>query len=242
MPLKARKYAIPAHFYAQHGIQAYGFHGTSHKYVSERAISHLGRAGLRIISIHLGNGCSITAVRDGKSLDHSLGFAPANGLIMGTRSGDIDHSLIFYLVEELGYSMEEVKRLLINESGMLGLSGHSDMRDVQEQAAAGNGDCMLALEMNAYRIRKYIGAYAAAMNGLDAVVFTAGIGENSPLMRKLVCEDMDYLGIRIDPKKNFAAGNGLREIQAKASSSKVLVIPTDEELEIAMQAFRLISQ
>ncbi len=239
LPLKARKYAIPNSFYDENKIQAYGFHGTSHKYVVERAIEHLGRENTRIITIHLGNGCSMTAVQDGISIDHSLGFAPSNGLIMGSRSGDIDHSLIFYLADTLNYSLKEIQDLLTKKSGMLGLTGLSDLRDIQAGAAAGDAGCRLALEMNAYRIKKYIGAYAAAMNGLDALVFTAGIGENSALMRKMVCEQMDFMGILLDDVKNRATSRDIRKLQATESRVVVLVVPTNEELEIARQAYRL---
>ena len=239
MPVKAKKYALPNEFYTDHGIQAYGFHGTSHKYVSEKAISFLKLKSSKIITIHLGHGCSITAVRDGKSLDHSMGFTPANGLIMGSRSGDIDHSLIFYLVNNLGYGLEEVNALLSKKSGMLGLTGHRDLRDIEAKAKTGNKECILALEMNAYRIKKYIGAYAAAMNGLDAVVFSAGIGENSSTLRNLVCTDMDYLGITLDPAKNESKSSNIREIGSTNAQVKILVVPTNEELEIAKQAFGL---
>ena len=239
MPVKAKKYALPNEFYTDHGIQAYGFHGTSHKYVSEKAISFLKLKSSKIITIHLGHGCSITAVRDGKSVDHSMGFTPANGLIMGSRSGDIDHSLIFYLVNNLGYGLEEVNALLSKKSGMLGLTGHRDLRDIEAKAKTGNKECILALEMNAYRIKKYIGAYAAAMNGLDAVVFSAGIGENSSTLRNLVCTDMDYLGITLDPAKNESKSSNLREIGSTNAQVKILVVPTNEELEIAKQAFGL---
>ena len=239
MPVKAKKYALPNEFYTDHGIQAYGFHGTSHKYVSEKAISFLKLKSSKIITIHLGHGCSITAVRDGKSLDHSMGFTPANGLIMGSRSGDIDHSLIFYLVNNLGYGLEEVNALLSKKSGMLGLTGHRDLRDIEAKAKTGNKECILALEMNAYRIKKYIGAYAAAMNGLDAVVFSAGIGENSSTLRNLVCTDMDYLGITLDPAKNESKSSNIREIGSTNAKVKILVVPTNEELEIAKQAFGL---
>lgn len=239
MPVKAKKYALPNEFYTDHGIQAYGFHGTSHKYVSEKAIYFLKLKSSKIITIHLGHGCSITAVRDGKSVDHSMGFTPANGLIMGSRSGDIDHSLIFYLVNNLGYCLEEVNALLSKKSGMLGLTGHRDLRDIEAKAKTGNKECILALEMNAYRIKKYIGAYAAAMNGLDAVVFTAGIGENSSTLRNLVCTDMDYLGITLDPAKNESKSSNIREIGSTNAQVKILVVPTNEELEIAKQAFGL---
>ena len=240
MPVKARKYAIPNKFYTDHGIKMYGFHGTSHKYVSEKALDYLNTSIANVISIHLGNGCSITAVKNGKSLDHSLGFAPSNGLIMGSRSGDIDHSLIFYMVNNLGYDLDQVNNLLIKESGMLGLTGFSDLRDIQAEADTGNTDCKLALEMNAYRIKKYIGAYTAVMNGLDAIVFTAGIGENSSFIRHLVCQEMEHLGLILDEAKNESRSRGIREINKTTSRVKILVIPTNEELEIAKQTYGLL--
>lgn len=239
IPEKANTYAIPKNLTEKHDIKLYGFHGTSHKYVSEKAIDFLGKPESKIISIHLGNGCSITAIQNGKSMDHSLGFAPSNGLIMGTRSGDIDHAIIFYLIEDLGYELSEVKALLIKQSGMLGLTGFSDLRDIQREAENGNSDCKLALEMNAYRVKKYIGAYAAAMNGVDALIFTAGIGENSSLLRQLICNDLDFLGIKIDAAKNKQRSTYTLEISSADSAVKILVIPTNEELEIAKQAFEL---
>ncbi|HZJ18881.1 MAG TPA: acetate kinase, partial [Pricia sp.] len=225
MPVTARKYAIPDAFFTEHQIKVYGFHGTSHKYVSEKAKAYLGNKSSKIISIHLGNGCSMTAVVNGKSRDHSMGFAPSNGLIMGSRSGDIDHSIIFYLINTLGYTPDRVNTLLTKKSGMLGLTGFTDLRDIQAGAENGNADCQLALDMNAYRIKKYIGAYTAAMNGLDAVVFTAGIGENSATLRKLVCADMDYLGLLLDDKKNKSSSKSPMEINTEDSKVKILVIP-----------------
>jgi len=241
IPVKASKYAIPNDFFTKHGIQVYGFHGTSHKYVSEKATDYLRLKHSKIISIHLGNGCSITAIKNGKSVDHSLGFAPANGLIMGSRSGDIDHSIIFYLVNSLGYTLNEVNNLLNKESGMLGLTGFSDLRDIESATEKGNKECKLALEMNAYRVKKYIGSYTAAMNGLDAIIFTAGIGENSDVLRKLICTDMGYLGIELDETKNTLRSKSIREINQVSSKVKILVIPTNEELEIAKQVFNLLS-
>jgi acetate kinase len=161
-------------------------------------------------------------------------------LIMGTRSGDIDHSLIFYLINTLGYTATEVNNLLLKESGMLGLTGYSDLRDIEASAEKGNIDCQLALAMNAYRIRKYIGSYAAAMNGLDAIIFTAGIGENSSYIRKLVCTDMDYFGIEIDMEKNDIRSKEIREINTLNSKTKIMVIPTNEEIEIANQVYNLL--
>ncbi|TVZ27829.1 acetate kinase [Gillisia sp. Hel_I_86] len=241
IPEKAKKYAIPNHLYQEQGIQVYGFHGTSHQYVSEKAIEYLGLKTSKIISVHLGNGCSMTAVVNGKSIDHSLGFTPSNGLIMGTRSGDIDHAIIFHLVNNLGYGLDEVKNLLTNKSGMLGLTGHADLREIEAEAEKGNRNCVLALAMNAYRIKKYIGAYVAAMNGLDAIVFTAGIGENSSTIRKLVCTDMDYFEIELDEVKNEVKSKEWREIHTPSSKVKILVIPTNEELEIAKLSFELLN-
>ncbi|MUP47558.1 acetate kinase [Gramella sp. BOM4] len=241
IPQMAAQYAIPTELYEKNHIQLYGFHGTSHKYVTQKAIELLQNKNSKIISIHLGNGCSMTAVKNGKSMDHSLGFGPVNGLIMGTRSGDIDQSVIFYLIDELGYTSQEVSDLLHKKSGMYGLTGYSDLRDIEEQAEKGDRQCQLALDMNAYRIKKYIGAYVAAMNGVDALVFTAGIGENSDVIRKLVCSDMDFFGINIDEKKNMVREKRSREIQSEDSKVKIFVIPTNEELEIAQQTFELMS-
>ena len=240
IPVKAYKYAIPNKFLEEDKIRLYGFHGTSHKYVSEKAIEYLGKQNSNIITIHLGNGCSITAVKDGKSIDHSLGFGPVTGLIMGTRSGDIDHALVFYLINNLGYNADYVNNMLQKESGMLGLTGFSDLRDIEAAAEKGDENCQLALDMNAYRIKKYIGSYIAAMNGLDAVVFTAGIGENSVLMRKLVCNAMDVFGINLDENKNDMRAKKLTEIHQENSAVKILVIPTNEELEIAKQSYDLL--
>lgn len=240
IPDKASHYAIPLSFAKDHNIKVYGFHGTSHKYVTGRAIEKLERENSKIISVHLGNGCSITAVKDGKSIDHSLGFGPVNGLIMGTRSGDIDQSVIFYMVEKLGYSAKEVSDLLHHKSGMLGLTGYSDLRDIEAEAEKGNEACLLALQMNAYRIKKFIGSYTAIMNGLDALVFTAGIGENSSTLRSMVCKDMNYLGIELNEEKNSLRSKEERLINSDDSTVKVMVIPTNEELEIARQTFQLL--
>lgn len=241
LPIKAKKYAVPNILFEENRVQAYGFHGTSHKYVSEKAKEYLGNKNTKLISIHLGNGCSITAIKDGKSIDHSMGFAPSNGLVMGTRSGDIDHSIIFYMVKTLGYSLDEVNELLNKKSGMLGLTGYNDLRDIEVEASKGNTNCILALEMNAYRIKKYIGAYIAAMNGLDAIIFTAGIGENSNLMRQLVCKDMECFNLHLDDSKNDLRSKNVREINTTDSKVKILVIPTNEELEIAKQVYQLLA-
>jgi acetate kinase len=182
----------------------------------------------------------MTAITDGKSMDHTLGFGPVNGLIMGTRSGDIDQSVIFYLIEQLGYTAKEVSDLLHHKSGMLGLTGYSDLRDIEQEAENGNRECQLALDMNAYRIKKYIGAYAAAMNGLDAVIFTAGIGENSDVIRKMVCRDMEFVGMELDESKNAVRSKEIRNIGKESSAVDILVIPTNEELEIAKQTVAML--
>lgn len=239
IPIEAYKYAIPNKFLIEEKIRLYGFHGTSHKYVSEKAIKYLGLKESKIVSIHLGNGCSITAVKNGKSIDHTLGFSPVNGLIMGTRSGDIDHSLIFYLINNLDYTPNQVNDMLQKESGMLGLTGFSDLRDIESEAKNGNNECLLALDMNAYRIKKYIGAYTSIMNGLDAIIFTAGIGENSSYIRKLICTNMEFLGIQLDEEKNNVRAKVITEIHTENSKTKVLIVPTNEEVEIAKQSFEL---
>jgi acetate kinase len=240
IPVLAHKYALPNSFLTENKIRVYGFHGTSHKFVSKKAIKFLQNSS-KIISIHLGNGCSMTAIKDGKSIDHTLGFGPMNGLIMGTRSGDLDQSVIFYLVNSLGYSIDDVYTMLQKQSGMLGLTGFSDLREIESAAGQGNADCQLALSMNAYRIKKYIGSFAAVLNGLDAIIFTAGIGENSSYMRKLVCTDMDYFGIELDESKNDMRSKEIREINTSNSKTKILVIPTNEEIEIATQVYGLLS-
>jgi acetate kinase len=239
MPEVAYKYAIPNYLLTENKVRVYGFHGTSHKYVSEKAINYLENNS-KIITIHLGNGCSMAAVKNGKCIDTSMGFSPSNGLIMGTRAGDIDQSVVFYMIKNLGYTPDEVNAVLLKQSGMLGLTGYSDLRDIEAEAEKGNKDCQLALHMNAYRIRKTIGAYAAALNGLDAIVFTAGIGENSSYMRNLICTDMNYFGIEIDAAKNQIRSKELREINSENATTKVLVVPTDEEYEIANQVFQLL--
>jgi acetate kinase len=241
IPVVAHKYALPNYLLTENKIRVYGFHGTSHKYVSEKAIKYLQNSS-KIITIHLGNGCSMAAIKDGKSIDTTLGFGPMNGLIMGTRSGDVDQSVIFYMVNSLGYSLADVNTMLQKQSGMLGLTGFSDLRDIESNAEQGNKDCQLALDMNAYRIKKYIGSYVAVLGGLDAIIFTAGIGENSSYMRKLVCNDMDYFGIELDEAKNDLRSKEIREINLPQSKAKILAVPTNEELEIAHQVFALLSK
>jgi acetate kinase len=240
LPARAYRYAIPKTFYTDMGIRAYGFHGTSHKYVTEQAIAYLNNPKAKLITIHLGNGCSMTAVHAGRSVDTSMGFGPLGGLIMGTRSGDIDPSIVFYLVNQRGYDVEQVNAILNKRSGMLGLTGFSDMRDVIEAIEEGNEEAKLAYEMYAYRIKKYIGSYAAVLNGLDAIVFTAGVGENGSSIRQLICAELEFLGINFDAEKNKLRSKENREINTANSAVKVLVIPTNEELEIVKQCFKLL--
>ncbi|WP_347158772.1 acetate/propionate family kinase [Pontibacter chitinilyticus] len=242
MPERAFRYAIPNELYTTEGIRAYGFHGTSHKYVSEQAALYLQNPEAKLITIHLGNGCSMAAVENGQSVDTSMGFGPLAGLVMGTRSGDIDPSIIFYLIHQLGYTPEQVSTLLNKQSGMLGLTGHSDMRDISQAIAEGSKEAALAYELYAYRIKKYIGAYAAVLNGLDAIVFTAGVGENDAAVRADVCRDMNFLGIKLDEEKNKVRSKELREINTADSPIKILLIPTNEELEIAQQCLALLQE
>lgn len=240
MPEQAFRYAIPNSFYTDLRIRAYGFHGTSHKYVSERAAEYLQNPDAKIITIHLGNGCSMAAVNSGKSLDTTMGFGPLSGLIMGTRSGDIDPSIIFHLINQCGYRADEVNNLLNKKSGMLGMTGFSDMRDITNAINEESREAEIAYEMYAYRIKKYIGAYTAVLNGLDAIVFTAGVGENDARIRELVCRDMDFFGIKLDKEKNTKKSGKLRAINTEDARVKALVIPTNEELEIIRQCVELL--
>jgi acetate kinase len=242
MPPKAFRYAIPDELYTRLGIRAYGFHGTSHKYVARQAAVYLQKPEAKIITIHLGNGCSMSAVDNGQCVDTSMGLGPMNGLIMGTRSGDIDQSVIFYLVNGQGYSLEEVNTILNKKSGMLGLTGYNDMRDITKAINEGDNNAKMAYDLYTYRIKKYLGAYTAILNGLDAVVFTAGVGENDAKVRQMVCSNMDYLGITLDAERNAAKSKNLREINQAEARVKVLVIPTNEELEIARQCYELVKK
>ncbi len=241
IPQKAYTYAIPQSITDEDQIRLYGFHGISHEYVSEQANKQLGRTNTKLISIHLGNGCSMTAVEQGKSIDHSLGFGPVSGLVMGTRTGDIDPTILVYLMTEKGYTAQEISDLISKQSGMLGLTGYSDLRTIEDLAQNGDKQCQLALAINTYRIRKYIGAYTAAMGGVDAIIFTAGIGENSDVIRKGALEGLEFMGISLDDDKNAVRSSELRAIESTHSKVKIFVIPTNEELEIAKQAFELVS-
>lgn len=240
MPEYAFRYALPTALYDEQRIRKYGFHGTSHQYVATRAAAYLGRPDARLVTIHLGNGCSVAAVRGGRSLDTSMGFGPLSGLVMGTRSGDLDPSVLLHLLGPLGYTAEQVSTLLNKESGMLGLTGFSDMRDVGQALADGDARAALAYDLYAYRIRQYIGAYVATLNGLDAIVFTAGVGENDALVRARVCQGLDYFGLQLDEAKNQQRTPGLRDLSGPKSRARILVVPTNEELEIARQCAHLL--
>ncbi|MBP2665079.1 MAG: ackA [Firmicutes bacterium] len=235
MPQHAFLYGLPYEAYKDYGIRRYGFHGTSHKFVSQRAAEMMDdhMTNLRIITCHLGNGASIAAVKNGKSIDTSMGFTPLQGLVMGTRCGDIDPAILPFLMRKTGMSTDEIDTYLNKKSGVLGLSGiSSDFRDLEEAADKGNERAKLAIDVFAYTVRKYIGSYVAAMNGVDAIVFTAGLGENSSRMRDQICNGLEFLGTRIDPAKNSQRGKEL-EISVEGSKVKIFVIPTNEELVIA---------
>lgn len=236
MPAKAYMYGIPYSVYDKYKVRKYGFHGTSHKFVSEETIKLLGKKESKIIVCHLGNGSSISAVKDGKCLDTSMGFTPLEGLVMGTRSGDIDPAASEFIRAKLGLTPEELVQYLNKKCGMLGVSElSSDMRDLEKGISEGNEKAKLAVEVAAYRIKKYIGAYAATLNGVDAIVFTGGIGEHSDLMRRLVMEDMEYLGVDFDFEANKGHSDGVRVLSKPDSKVKVFILPTNEELSIARE-------
>ncbi|MBF0527917.1 MAG: acetate kinase [Deltaproteobacteria bacterium] len=241
IPEHAFLYGLPYQLYKEDKIRRYGFHGTSHKYVSFKAAEFLGRpvTELKLITCHLGNGCSITAVDKGRSLDTSMGLTPLEGLIMGTRCGDLDPAIVFYLMEHKKLDRNEIDNLLNKRSGLLGLAGinSSDLRDVLKARDEGNAQAAAAIKAFCYRIKKYIGAYTASLGSLDALIFTGGIGENSPDVREMVCENMASLGLGLDVAKNKVRSNGCREIHDSRSGVKILVVPTNEELEIAMQTY-----
>lgn len=244
MPDYAYMYGIPYHYYESYRIRRYGFHGTSHYYVANRAAEMLGKPieDLKIVTCHLGNGSSISAVDGGKSVDTSMGFTPVPGVIMGTRCGDLDPLLITFLAEQDGIDPKAMSHILNKESGILGISGvSSDLRDVEEAAEKGNERAELAENMLYYGIRKYIGAYAAAMGGIDAIVFTAGIGENSIPARARVCEGLEFLGAELDEKKNDVRGKETF-ISTEGSKVKIMVVPTNEELVIARDTKKIVSE
>ena len=242
MPPVAYTYALPYEYYEQDKVRRYGFHGTSHKYVSQRAAAMLGKPieELKLISCHLGNGSSITAVDGGKSVDTSMGFTPLAGLPMGTRSGDLDAGILEYLMHKHGYNIDEMLNILNKKSGVEGISGvSSDFRDLETAANEGNDRAQLALDVFAYSVKKLIGSYAAAMGGVDAVIFTAGVGENDPGTRAKAVAGLEFMGIQIDPEKNNVRGKEV-DVAAAGSRARVLVIPTNEELMIAQDTAALV--
>ncbi len=241
MPPHAYLYGIPYELYKRHKIRRYGFHGTSHRYVSEIAATMIGKpvTELKIVTAHLGNGCSMAAIDKGTSVDTSMGFTPLEGLLMGTRAGDIDPSVILYIMGKEGLSLSEAGVLLNKHSGLIGISGESsDMREIEAAVAEGNKRAKFAFDVFTYRIKKYVGAYAAAMGGIDAFVFTGGIGENSALVRSSVCNGLEFLGLEIDEEKNSAKQNDLSKVGSKVH---VLRIPTNEELVIALDTAEIVS-
>ena len=249
IPEHAYLYGLPYELYEQQKVRRYGFHGTSHHYVAKQAADYLGKAlsELKIISLHLGNGTSAAAIEHGLSIDTSMGMTPLEGLVMGTRCGDIDPAISFYLAKETGLSLQALDQLLNKESGLKGICGQNDMRVIVERSNQGDIKAKLAIKIFCYRIKKYIGAYLAAMNGADVIIFTGGIGENSAEIREFSCQKLQNLGISIDSLKNNQrvtkqSDQSIMEIQSLTGQSKILVIPTNEELEIAVQAMKIIQK
>ena len=242
MPAKAYMYALPYEYYENDKVRRYGFHGTSHKYVAGRAAAMLGKKPeeLKLISCHLGNGSSVTAVDGGKSVDTSMGFTPLAGLPMGTRAGDLDAGILQYVMNKYGLSIDEMLNVLNKKSGVEGLSGvSSDFRDLENAAAEGNEKASLSREKFAYEVKKYVGAYAAAMGGVDAIIFTAGVGENDKAIRAMVCKGLEYMGVKLDDEANSVRGKET-VISTADSKVKVLLIPTNEELMIAMDTASIV--
>ena len=244
MPAKAFMYALPYEAYEKYGVRRYGFHGTSHRYVSKRACEFLGLDydKQRIITCHIGNGASITAIEDGKSVDTSMGLTPTEGLMMGTRSGDVDPGALVYLMQQYGLDAEGLQKLINKQSGVLGITGlSSDMRDIEDAIARGDERAKLAMDMYEYRILKYIGAYAAVLGGVDVIVFTGGVGENQITTREVICKKLAFMGITFDAEANKTRGKEI-EISGKDSKVHVVVIPTDEELMIARDTAKIVEE
>ena len=242
MPAKAYMYSLPYKYYEEYKIRKYGFHGTSHRFVGNRAIELLGKENSKVITCHLGNGCSITAIKDGACVDTSMGLTPLDGFMMGTRTGTLDPSALTFIAEKENLSFAEIDRICNKESGMLGISGVSnDNRDIAAAAEAGNERAKLAVEMQRYQILKFVGSYIAAMNGVDAIVFTGGIGENDAELRQYVCENLKYVGVEIDDEKNKVRGQEVK-ISTENSKVNVYIIPTNEELAIARDTLAIISK
>lgn len=244
MPARAYRYAIPNKYYTEDHIRRYGFHGTSHLYVSREAAKFLKKDinQTNIITVHIGNGASVAAIENGKSIDTSMGMTPLEGLIMGTRSGDIDPAIPHFLSTNKKMTSAEVDSILNKQSGMKGITGLNDLRDIEDSYAKGSKDAILAMDMYTYRIKKYIGAYSAALGRVDAIVFTAGVGENSDLVRRLACENLTNIGIVIDEAKNKVRSKDVRDISSNESKVRVLVVPTNEELEIARQTINVLKK
>ena len=244
MPDYAYMYALPYDQYTEHGIRKYGFHGTSHYFVSNEARNMLDKKhNTRIIVCHLGNGSSVSAVFDGKSIDTSMGLTPVQGLMMGTRAGDVGAGALQYMMSQEGLSIDEALNIMNKKSGILGISGKSsDLREVLEGAAEGDERCRLAIDMIAYKIKNYVGAYAAALDGVDALCFTGGIGENANLIREKVCAGLDFMGLVVDPVKNNKRSKEARDISTNGSTGRIFVIPTNEEYVIANDTYKVVSQ
>jgi acetate kinase len=243
IPPHAYLYAIPYEYYQRLGIRRYGFHGTSHYFVAKAAAGFLGRPleSLRLVTIHLGNGASAAAIDRGRCVDTSMGLTPLEGLMMGTRSGDIDPAILPFLATHEGLKVAQLNEMLNQQSGLKGICGANDMREILQRGEQGDDRARLAVTMYAYRVKKYLGAYLAVLGGADAVVFTAGIGENSPTIREMACAGLNGLGIALDADRNAATDRGIREIQNADSEVRVLGVPTDEELEIAKQTLQCIA-
>ena len=240
MPAKAYRYAIPTEYYENDNIRRYGFHGTSHKYVARRTAELVGKTEFKMVNCHLGNGSSMAAVKDGKCMDTTMGLTPLAGVPMGTRSGDIDPAVVQFICNKYGMSVDDCLNMLNKKSGVLAVSGvSSDFRDLEDGAAKGNADCRLALDKFCYEVAKYVGAYAAALNGLDVLTFTAGVGENGPDTRAAVCEYLAFMGVKLDPEKNKVRGKEML-ISTPDSKVQVWVVPTNEELMIAQDTAELV--
>lgn len=244
LPPAAYRYAVPHELYEKYHVRKYGFHGSSHGFVAKEAAIHMGKPlpEMNLIILHLGNGASASAIQNGKSIDTSMGMTPLEGLVMGTRCGDIDPSLPFYLMRQTGMKPDDIENLLNRDSGLKGVCGASDMREILDRASKGDERAELAIQMFCYRIKKYIGSYYAVLGRLDALVFTGGIGENACAIRKRVCEGLEHMGISIDSGKNNAAGGNRAEIQKNGHSVRVLVVKTNEEREIALQTISTIQK
>ena len=241
MPPKAYRYAIPTEYYENDDIRRYGFHGTSHKYIARRVAALLGKKEFKLVNCHLGNGSSLSAVKDGKCMDTSMGLSPLAGVPMGTRSGDIDACVVQFICNKYGMSVDECLNMLNKKSGVLAISGvSSDFRDLEDGSAAGNENCTLALEKFCYEVAKYVGSYAAALNGIDILTFTAGVGENGPETRQMICDYLAFMGVKLDPEANKVRGKEMK-ISAPDSKIQVWVVPTNEELMIAQDTAELVN-